>query len=89
MKLEERVRDLEKEQEEGGTSIDHLLNTMDSIVIPKLNAHDEKLEAHEESTKDAHDFIAAQRGAWLLVQRAGVVIAAIASVWTLVLKLKG
>lgn len=88
-KLEDRVRELEEGQEGAGNTLDHLVNTMDSIVIPKLNNHQEKIDAHEAVTKDAHDFITSQRGAWAFVSKAAVVIAAGASVATLVLKLKG
>lgn len=87
--LEKTIREQEKANEDMGGVIDHVLNTIDDVLIPKLSAHDRKFEEHEETVKSHQSFIDQQRGAWQLIVRIGVVVAAVCSVATLILKLKG
>ncbi len=54
--------------------------------MPTVAEHSRKITEHETSKNEAHDFIMSQRGAWAFIQKVGVVIAASASVITMIMK---
>jgi hypothetical protein len=85
-KLEEAVRQHSVDLEDQGGTLDHLVNTVDSIVLPTLKAHGETIAAHAVATTEAHDYIMSQRGAWSLIQKGGIVIAALTATGTFVMK---
>lgn len=87
--IEERLAAIEKDLDGQGATIDHMENVLNTIVLPTQQKHADAIERHEQVTEKAADFMAAAGGMWLFVQRAGIVIAAIASVVGLILKLKG
>ncbi len=83
------VRQHGKELEEYGGVLDHLTNTVDTILLPQQRSHTEKIaelktrhDALEEDRAEVHKYISEQKGAWALVQKVGIIIAAIASVLT-------
>lgn len=96
VRLEGVVRQQGDQLGDQGGAVDHLVNTMDTIILPmqatltvKVENQQKVLDAHAAVTAEAHDYIVSQKGAWALIQRAGIVIAAIASVVTMALKLAG
>jgi hypothetical protein len=88
-RLEELVKAQAKEIDDYGVTIDHLCNTQDSILLPTQKQHSEKHMQTDILTKESHDYIWEQKGAWAFVQRFGIVIGALSSLVLLCLKLWG
>jgi hypothetical protein len=89
LKLESTVKQQGDELQDFGGTLDHLVNTVDTILLPTQKVHSDKLYIHETRTSEAHDYIVSQKGAWAFIQKLAVVIAAAASVATLTMKLMG
>jgi hypothetical protein len=87
--LEAQLRQLSEEVGDQGATVDHLVNTQDSMLLPTQRLQADQLARHEVVFAEARDLIASQRGVWQFVTRFGVAVAAIASFVTLVYKLKG
>lgn len=85
----EQIQQHAEELEGHGETIDHIMNTLDTIVIPTQKVHAESIARHERVTEEATQFMAAWSGAWVLVQRVGIVLAAAASVATCIMKALG
>lgn len=88
-KLEERVDGLCEDVEKQGGTLDHLINTVDTILLPGNANHAVKLEEHEAMTKAAHNYIVSQKGAWAFIQKAAIILAALTGTATFVMKLSG
>jgi hypothetical protein len=82
--LESSVKQMGQEVDDHGGAIDHLVNTVDSVILPTLKNHSDVIAVHDAHTQEAHDWIVSQKGAWQLIQRAGIVIAAICGVATMI-----
>lgn len=87
--IEAQLRQLAVEVEDQGGTVDHLINTQDSMILPTQKLQGEQLARHEVVFAEARDLISSQRGVWQFVTRFGVAVAAIASFVTLLYKLKG
>ncbi len=76
-RLETQYSQLDKTVEDMGGTVDHILNTVDTIILPEQGRHQETLSRYAPIVADAHDFMLSTRGAWSFIQKAGIVIAAI------------
>ena len=85
-RLEEVVRGQGAEIEEQGGVLDHVLNTQNTIILPTQERQGADIKRHEATCSEAAIYMAQQRGAWQLVQRIAVILAALASVTGLILK---
>lgn len=92
-RLEEIVKAQGEEIEAHDGVLDHLLNTTNTIILPRQEQQAVRQEqlardvaAHDAVCKESVVFMATQRGAWQMVQRVAVVLAALASLATLVMK---
>ena len=95
-RIRQLLDDYARDSEGYGAAIDHLINTVDTVVLPGLRTLDESMvqitkwrEKQERISDQAVKFMSERRGMWTLVQRIGVVIAALSSLAALILKLKG
>ena|SRR5579872_556114 len=93
VRLEGVVRQQGDRQEDHGGVLDHLVNTLDTIVLPTQAKHDGQLtnqqrmlDDHAKVTSEAHDYIMSQRGAWAFIQRVLLVVAAASGVITVIMK---
>ncbi len=91
LSLEHTVRQYGKELEEYGGVLDHLTNTVDTILLPQQRSHTEKIaelkirhDSLEEDRAQVNKYISEQRGARALVQLIGIIVAAAASVAALI-----
>jgi hypothetical protein len=75
--------------EDMGGTLDHCVNTIDSILLPTQKVHGEKIADCESITTDLHDWVTQQKGAWAFVQRFGIVVAALSSLVVMVMKILG
>jgi len=89
VRLEEVVKGHDEDIENLGGTLDHVVNTVDTILVPQQIVNTERLAEHDKVTREAHDFIMSQRGAWAFIQKFGIVVAAISSVVLLVMKIWG
>jgi chromosome segregation ATPase len=67
-----------------GGAVDHLINTMDTVVQPSINTLKHEFRRHEKVTEQAAKFMSQQRGAYEMVKIIGIVIAAAASLLSLI-----
>lgn len=86
-RLESLLQEYEEQLSNLGGTLDHVVNTIDSMLIPTQRAQQAKLDEHEIKTKESHDFIAAWSGAWGLVQKVGIIIAASSGIATMLMNL--
>ncbi len=84
--LLEKIRLANEQIDDQGGTIDHAINTIDSMLVPTVAEHSRVIVEFSAETKLSHDFRVSQQGAWAFVQKVGVVIAACASVITMVMK---
>jgi len=96
VRLEGVVRQQGDTQNDHGGVLDHIVNTLDTIVLPtqtrqegQLLNQQKILDDHAKITIEAHDYITSQKGAWAFIQRALLVVAAAASLITMMMKLLG
>jgi hypoxanthine phosphoribosyltransferase len=82
-RLEQKVLVLDKDLADMGGTLDHVLNTVDTIILPEQRSHSEALARHSPIVADALDFMQSTRGAWAFVQKAGIVIAALSGLVTM------
>lgn len=94
VRLEETVKAHTDDLEKHGGTLDHIVNTMDSILLPTQKVHMEKLlelrTERDEDRKDVRtmqDYITGQKGAWALVLKAAVIIGASSSLTVLIMKI--
>lgn len=80
----ETIQQHTEELEGHGETIDHIMNTLDTIVLPTQKLHTESIARHEPIVKQSVEFMAAWSGAWVLVQRLGTILGAAAAVATCV-----
>jgi hypothetical protein len=90
------VDDYARDSEGYGAALDHVLNTLDTVVLPSQRTIEQAIadihkwrEKQERISDQAVKFMSERRGMWVMVQRIGVVIAALSSLAALILKLKG
>ena len=94
--IEQRVAFLERDVKanaediaaQGGT-LDHVVKTIDTILVPTQDAHTKDLIEVRQRTQASHDFIVKQDGFWAALQRIALVIGAVSAVATLVMKVMG
>jgi hypothetical protein len=91
VRLEGVVRQQGEQQDDHGGVLDHLINTLDTIVLPTQTKHDSQLQNQQKmldeqakTTSEAHDYIMSQKGAWAFVQRVLLIVAATSGLITLV-----
>jgi hypothetical protein len=87
--LEHLTRQHGEQIEDMGGTLDHAMNTIDSILLPTQKVHGDKIADCETIASDVHDWMTQQKGAWAFVQRFGIVIAALSSLVVLVMKILG
>lgn len=94
--LESRITDLERitkehAQDIGGhdTALDHVMKTLDTIVLPTQERHTEDLLECKQRTQASHDYITAQNGVGAWLKQAAMLIGAAAAITSLAIKLAG
>jgi hypothetical protein len=85
--LEHLTRQHGEQIEDMGGTLDHAMNTIDSILLPTQKVHGEKIADCETITSDVHDWMLGQKGAWAFIQRFGIVVAALSSLVVMVMKI--
>lgn len=86
-RLESLVHEHDEQLSNLGGTLDHVVNTIDTMLVPTQRAHQLKIDEHDTRTKESHDFISAWGGAWGLVQKVGIIIAAGSGIVTVAINL--
>lgn len=89
LRLEQTVTQHGKEIEEYGGTLDHLVNTVDTILIPTQASHTIDIIECKQRSQRSHDYITKQEGVGAFVQRALLIVGAFCAVATLIMKLAG
>jgi hypothetical protein len=78
--LEQAAKIQDESIDDMGGTVDHLVNTLDSMVLPTQKAHAEAIARHELVVIEAHDYISRQTGVGQFVQRCCIYVGAVASI---------
>lgn len=87
--LEQTIKQHGEDIEAQGGTLDHVVKTLDTIVIPTQDSHSRDIIECRQWGRASHDYITEQKGAWAFIQRAVLILGAGAALLNLGMKLWG